>query len=99
MAEGDGVRVRIPAGLRDATRGESVVVVPAGTVRSALGEVDARHPGFAARVLDVSGLRRGLSVYLDGVEIRLGSGLDTPADDGAMLAILPAAGLGPTTPA
>lgn len=99
MPEVDGVLVRIPTGLRDLTGGQSTVEVAAGSVRSVVAQIDARHPGFADRVLDVSGVRRGLCVYLDGNNVRLVDGLDTPVERGSVLAILPAAGLGPTAPA
>lgn len=92
----ESARVRIPDDLLDVTGGQRLVEVSAGSVGDALAQIEARHPGFAERVLDVSGVRRGLALYLDGVNIRMGDGLATTIEPGALLAILPVAGITPT---
>lgn len=96
MADAEPVRVRIPAQLVDVTSGERLLTAGPGPVRDVIAEIDERHPGFAERVLDVSGLRRGLAVYLDGVDLRMGDGLATMAAPASQLVILPVAGITPS---
>ena len=48
--------IRIPSALRTLTGGNADVSVSAATVRDALVELDRRHPGIAAKVLDGSGM-------------------------------------------
>ncbi|HEX5063552.1 MAG TPA: hypothetical protein VFV99_29445, partial [Kofleriaceae bacterium] len=47
--------IRIPTALRTLTGGNADIQVSAGTVRDALVELDRRHPGVAAKVLDAAG--------------------------------------------
>ncbi len=98
VSEPTTVAVRIPDRLLDITGGKRVVTVDPGSVSDVLAAVEGLHPGFAERVLDESGIRRGLAVYVDGVNIRLGSGLATTVRPGELLTILPGAGTTPTPP-
>jgi molybdopterin synthase sulfur carrier subunit len=42
------------------------------------------------RLFDETGrLRRYVNVYLDGVDVRIGDGMDTPVSGGAELLVLP----------
>src|SRR2546428_14097338 len=49
------VTVRLPGALRDVTGGETKLTASGATLREVIEDIDRRHPGFAARVLDPSG--------------------------------------------
>src|SRR2546428_4405328 len=49
------VTVRLPGALRDVTGGETKLTASGATLRAVIADIDRRHPGFAARVLDPSG--------------------------------------------
>jgi MoaD family protein len=89
------VQVRLPHALADLTGGERQTSVEAGaagaepTVSGLVAVLDARYPGAAARLLDESGLRRYVNVYVNGRDVRLGAGLATPLHEGDAVWILP----------
>lgn len=65
--------VHVPSLLRDLTGGAETVDVPVAagteiTVRELLRRVDARFPGFSARMLYGADLMPGLAVFVDGVQ-------------------------------
>ncbi|HEY7623618.1 MAG TPA: MoaD/ThiS family protein [Candidatus Limnocylindria bacterium] len=85
------VTVRLPGALRDATGGETKLTVTGGTLREVIADIDRRHPGFAARVLDdEGGLRSYVNVYIgeDDARDRGGSGAVVP--DGSEIMVIPA---------
>jgi molybdopterin synthase sulfur carrier subunit len=59
--------VHIPPQMRDLTGGAADVDVEARTLRQVVAALEARHPGFAARVTDGERLAAGLAVSIDGV--------------------------------
>ena len=56
----------IPSLLRDLTAGQEQVTVSGDTLRQALEELDIRHPGIKARLVDDGQLRQDFSVIVDG---------------------------------
>jgi molybdopterin synthase sulfur carrier subunit len=85
------VKVRIPTTLRPATGGVAEVEVEAGTLGDVLGRLEAKHPGFSARILDDNGgLRRFVNVFVGDEDVRYLQGLDTPVAEGETVAIIPA---------
>ncbi len=83
------VEVSIPDALRELTSGASVVSVEGSSVRDVIASLDLAYPGISERLLDDSGLRRYVNVYLGGREIRFAEGLDTRVVEGDSLTILP----------
>jgi sulfur-carrier protein len=82
---------RIPGPLRTLSGGESVVIVEAQDLRSAIDALDAQHPGFKGRLLDESGQpRQFVNLFLNDEDVRLGKGLDSPLSDKDEIAIVPA---------
>lgn len=63
--------VFIPALLRDLTGGVDSVFLPGATVREVIEQLDARHPGIKARLVDGDQLRPGIVVAVDGAVSRL----------------------------
>jgi len=85
------VTVRIPTQLRELTSGEGEVVLEASTVREAITELNALHPGIGDRLLDDGGqLRRFVNVFLADEDVRFLEGLDTPVEPGQTLSVVPA---------
>ncbi|GLZ09359.1 molybdopterin synthase sulfur carrier subunit [Actinomadura sp. NBRC 104412] len=85
------VSVRIPTILRSLTGGESEVKAEGATLRAVVADLDANHPGIAARVLDDNGrIRRFVNVYVGDEDVRFAEGLDTPTPEGTQISIIPA---------
>ena len=85
------VTVRIPTQLRPLTGGSNRVEVPAGTVGEIVGALEARHPGFAERLLDDAGaVRRYVNLFVDDEDIRFSEGLGTAVKDGQTVSVVPA---------
>jgi molybdopterin synthase sulfur carrier subunit len=81
------VTVRIPEFLRDVTRSEAEVIGEGASVEELIADLEARFPG---RMVDDSGLRRYVNVFVNGQEVRFLSGLQTPVRSEDSVVILPA---------
>jgi molybdopterin synthase sulfur carrier subunit len=76
------IEVRLPGDVR---------VLGAGTTLSGLiDDLDRQRPGLREQLLDDSGLRRYLNVYVGGADVRYGDGLATLLSDGDIVTVLPA---------
>jgi molybdopterin synthase sulfur carrier subunit len=84
------IEVRIPTILRNLTDGAKAVEGKGGTLGELITDLDARHPGLGARLVDDKGLRRFVNVYLNDEDVRFLGGLDTEVTDGDNVTILPA---------
>jgi sulfur-carrier protein len=84
------VTVRIPTTFRPLAGGASTVDAEGSTVAEVLASLEAKHPGFADRLLEDGALRKFVNVFVGDEDIRFMSGLDTEVPDGEMVAILPA---------
>ena len=85
------VRVRVPSPLRQLTSGAAEVEADGGTVREALQDLEARYPGFQARLFESSGgLRHFVNIYRNDEDIRGEGGLDAALSPGDDLSIVPA---------
>ena len=84
------IEVRIPTILRTYTDGAKSVEGSGGTLAELLGDLDSRHSGLRERLVDGSGLRRFVNVYLNDEDVRVLGGLDTEVSDDDVLVILPA---------
>lgn len=85
------VSVRIPTILRNLTGGASEVKAEGATLRAVVADLEASHPGIAARVLDDNGkIRRFVNVYVGDEDVRFADGLDTATPEGAQVSIIPA---------
>jgi len=85
------VKVMIPAPLRQFTGGQSSVDVQAMTVGDALAALDQQFPGLRDRLVEPDGrLRRFVSVFVNGKDVRTLQGLETPLQEGDEVGIVPA---------
>ena len=85
------VNVRIPTPLRKLSNELDVVEVAAGTIASAIIELQAKFPGIKDRLIDETGqVRRFVNVYVNEEDIRFLKNQDTPLKDGDEVSIIPA---------
>ncbi len=63
--------VWVPALMRDLTGGEARVEASGGTVREVIASLEARYPGFRARLCQGDDVRPHFAVIVDGQVSRL----------------------------
>ena len=90
------IEVRIPTILRNYTGGAKSVEGSGDTLASLLANLDERYSGLQDRLMDDSGLRRFVNVYLNDEDVRFLGGLDAPVKDGDTVTVLPAVAGGGT---
>jgi len=84
------VEVSIPTILRSYTDGAKRVDAAGGSLAEVLSDLDAHFPGIRERLVDGTGLRRFVNVYLNDEDVRFLAGLDTSISEGDQVTILPA---------
>ena len=84
------VEVRIPTILRTYTGGQKTVEGDGATLLAVIDDVEARHPGLKDRLVEESGLRRFVNVYVNDEDVRFTGGLEAPTADGDVVVVLPA---------
>ena len=82
--------VRIPTILRSTTGGQKAVDGKGETLDELFTDLDGRYPGLRGRLVDETGLRRFVNVYLNDEDVRFLGGMKTPVADGDVVTILPA---------
>ena len=83
--------IRVPSALRTFTGRNADVETTATTVRDAIADLDRRHPGIAARVLDGSGaVKPFIRIFVGSDDIGSLAGLDTKLTERDEVAIVPA---------
>ena len=84
------VQVSIPTILRSYTDGAKRVEAEGKTLDELISDLEARHPGIGARLIENGELRRFVNVYLNDEDVRFTGGLATPLSDGDAVTVLPA---------
>ncbi|NGO75175.1 MoaD/ThiS family protein [Streptomyces sp. YC504] len=84
------IEVRIPTILRTYTDGEKAVQGSGDTLAELFTDLDSRHSGIEARIVDEGKLRRFVNVYLNDEDVRFLDGISTKLADGDSVTILPA---------
>jgi len=82
--------VRIPPALRPEVGGRRNVTIEAATVHEALRKLVAEFPALDGRVLADDSVPPYLNLFVDGDDVRLHEGLDTPLGPDSSLVLLPA---------
>jgi molybdopterin synthase sulfur carrier subunit len=83
--------VRVPTILRSYTGGEAEVTGNGLTLNELLHDLETRHAGLLARVLDENGkIRRFVNIYVNDEDVRFEQGLETAITDGTQVSILAA---------
>ena len=84
------VEVSIPTILRTYTGGAKAVSASGDTLDAVITDLNSNYPGIAERLVDDTGLRRFVNVYLNDEDVRFLGGLDAAVTDGDAVTILPA---------
>ena len=85
------VLVRLSGSLRDTVGGSGKIQARGETLGDVIADVDARYPGFAARVLDDRGvLRTYVSVFIGDKDARDLGGVTALIPEGAEIMVVPA---------
>ncbi|KPI29172.1 MoaD/ThiS family protein [Streptomyces sp. NBC_00080] len=84
------IEVRIPTILRQYTDGQKAVEGTGDTIADLFTDLETRHTGIQARIVDDGKLRRFVNVYLNDEDVRFVDGIDTKLTDGDTVTILPA---------
>ena len=84
------IGVRIPTILRTYTGGAKSVEGSGDTLASLIADLEERYGGLQERLVDDSGLRRFVNVYLNDEDVRFLGGLEAPVKDGDTVTVLPA---------
>lgn len=82
--------IRVPTALRSLTGGASDIEVTATTVRDAISELDRRHPGIAAKLLDKGAVKPFIKIFVGSDDIGGLLGLETKLSERDEVAIVPA---------
>jgi len=82
--------IRIPTPLRTLTGGNDEVKARGETVGAVIEDLEARHPGIRARLLDEKGVRRFVNIFVGDEDIRFLDGLKTELKGGEQISIIPA---------
>lgn len=84
------ISVRIPAQIKRLYGTDSWEMVEAETVAQAVAALDARYPGIGERLLEPDGqMRRWVNVFVEGKDIRILQGVDSPLKAGMKVHIVP----------
>ncbi|MBF4763984.1 MoaD family protein [Nocardioides islandensis] len=84
------VEVRIPTILRSYTSDQKAVTAEGTTLAAVIDDLDANHPGIKERLIEQSGLRRFVNVYVNDEDVRFIGGLEAEISDGDQVVVLPA---------
>ena len=84
------IEVRIPTILRSYTGGQKSVDGSGATLEELFLDLDGRYEGLRERLIDDSGVRRFVNVYLNDEDVRFLGGLSAPVSDGDTVTVLPA---------
>ena len=84
------IEVRIPTILRQYTDGQKAVEGNGDTLAELFADLETRHSGIRARIVDGDQLRRFVNVYLNDEDIRFLKNLETPVKEGDEISIVPA---------
>ena len=85
-----GVTVRIPTPLRRMTNGQGKVEVTPSSMGALIDQLEAAYPGIKERLLSEDGeLHYFVNIYLNGEDVRFLQGMNTSANSGDEVSIVP----------
>jgi molybdopterin synthase sulfur carrier subunit len=84
------VQVRIPTVLRRFTDQQAVAEVDPGTIEGVVRQLESRWPGLKGQLVSEQGeLHRFVNVYVNDEDVRYLDKLETKADEGDVVSLLP----------
>ena len=84
------IEVRIPTILRTHTGGAKEVTAEGATLAEVIDDLERHYPGLKGRLVDETGLRRFVNVYVNDEDVRFMGGLATALSEGDSITVLPA---------
>jgi molybdopterin synthase sulfur carrier subunit len=84
------IEVRIPTILRPYTSGEKLVSAQGATLEEVMNDLEGNYPGIGERLIDESGLRRFINIYVNDEDVRFLDGLQSVIGENDSITILPA---------
>ena len=84
------IEVRIPTILRTYTSGAKAVEGSGDTLGELISDLNKQYDGLREKLVDDSGLRRFVNVYLNDEDVRFLGGLAAEVHDGDTVTVLPA---------
>lgn len=84
------IEVQIPTILRPLTGDERSVKGSGGTLAELLDDLDSRHSGIKAKIVEDDKVRRFVNVYVNDEDVRFLDGLQTQLSAGDRVQFLPA---------
>ena len=84
------IEVRIPTILRPLTSGAKSVSAQGATLQEVLNDLELNYPGMGERLIDESGLRRFINIYVNDEDVRFLAGLQSAIGENDSITILPA---------
>ncbi len=85
------VKIIIPQPMRQHTDGNNEIKCEGSTVSEVLLNLDKDYPALKERIKDEDGkIRRFINIFVNGKDIRLSDGEDTPLKEDDEISILPA---------
>src|SRR5690606_41813453 len=72
------IEVRIPTIMRNLTDGAKAVEGSGSTLGELIDDLDSRHPGLGAKLVDGGKLRRFVNVYLNDYDVSVLGGFAPP---------------------
>jgi len=82
--------VRIPTSLRVHTSGKDEVSASGATITEVIDDLEAHYPGIKTKLVDASGVRRFVNIFVGDEDIRFLEGVATKVADGVEISIIPA---------
>ena len=82
--------VRIPTILRTYTGGQKQVSAAGASLGAVIEDLESQYPGIKERLVDGSGLRRFINIYINDEDVRFLGGIDAAVADADSITILPA---------
>ena len=84
------IEVRIPTILRPLTSGAKSVSAQGATLQEVLNDLELNYTGMGERLIDESGLRRFINIYVNDEDVRFLAGLQSAIGENDSITILPA---------
>lgn len=82
--------VRIPGAMRALTGGADEVSATGATLAEVIEDLEKRHPGMRARLLDANGVRRFINIFVGDEDVRFTGGLATSVKSSDEISIVAA---------
>lgn len=96
MSDGSSVTVLVPTPLRRFAGGSAKLEATGDTLGAVLGDLEARYPDLAERIVEDGRIRRFVNIFVNGTNVRDLQGEETPVKAGDEIDLIPAMAGGAT---